>query len=85
MEKLKDENIENLTLLLIYLSSWDENPKKEFGEKPVLRAWKGFRFKVLEELSQKGLISDSRGSKSLYMTDKGIEKAREVLGKIRID
>ncbi|MBI4162627.1 MAG: transposase [Candidatus Aenigmarchaeota archaeon] len=83
MKEVKDVDMENLTLLMIYLSSWDENLKKEFGEEPVLRAWKGFTFEILDELNKKGLISGSKGRKSVYLTDEGIKKAKGLLGRIQ--
>jgi len=83
MKKVKDADIENLTLLMIYLSSWDENLEKEFGEEPVLKAWKGFQFEALDKLNKKGLISDSKGRKSVCLTDKGIKKAKVLLNRVQ--
>ena len=74
----KMREAEDLTLLLIYLSSWDENPKREYGDKPKLRAWKGYDFDVLDSLKEKGFITFSRRWKSLYLTEKGAERAKEI-------
>ena len=72
--------IEELTLLLMYLSSWEE--KAPPGIPPVRRCWKGFRFEVIDELEEKGLISQgSRGSKSVYITGEGEKLAEELKGK----
>jgi len=76
---ISKEDIENLTLLLIYLTSWDENYKKEYDEKPILRAWKNYSFEIIDSLKEKDLISGSMKAKSVYITDKGIKKAKELL------
>jgi len=76
------EEIEELTLLLIYLSSWEE--KACSGMSPVRRCWKGFRFEVIDELEKKGLISQgSFRSKSVYLTEEGINHAEELKEKFK--
>lgn len=73
-DNLKEKNKE-LTLLLLYLNSWEE---KEFDEK-YKRAWKGFDFNVLNTLSDEGLIYDSKCSKSIAFSESGIAKVKELL------
>ncbi len=63
----------DLTLMLIYLTSWEEKPG------PVRRCWKGFRFEILDSLAEAGFISGSKGAKSLYLTEVGEHRARELL------
>ncbi len=46
--------IEELTLLLLYLGSWEEEPLP--GLPTLRRAWKGFRFETLDALEGKGYI-----------------------------
>ena|SRR5690349_19301872 len=58
----------DLVLILMYLSSWTERP----GEAP--RFWKGFRFKILNQLDHEGLIQDSRRAKPAYMSDAGVRR-----------
>lgn len=65
--------IEELTLLLLYLSSWEETQ----GDLAVRRAWRNFRFEVLDALEAQHWISQSR--KSVYLTEAGIQKAQELL------
>jgi len=72
--KISDEQISKLTLLLLYLNSWEE---KDFGH-PVRRAWKGHDFDTLNELEEKRLITQNKTAKSLYLTDKGIAMAKEL-------
>ncbi|MBA7484124.1 hypothetical protein ES707_19648 [subsurface metagenome] len=45
-----DETIKELTLLLIYLTSW----KEDAGLTKVQRSWKGYSFEVLDELNEEG-------------------------------
>jgi hypothetical protein len=68
------EQISKLTLLLIYLTSWEE---KEFGT-PVQRAWKGYDFDILDKLEEQGLIAKSTTAKSLYLTEQGIAVAKNL-------
>lgn len=72
------KEIEDLTLLLIYLTSWDENPKRMYGDKPILRAWKGYDFAILEALQGEGFISFSRKAKSVYLTEEGVKRAKGI-------
>jgi hypothetical protein len=75
------EAIEDLTLLLIYLTSWRE----KVGEGILVsRAWKGYDFDVLNKLNEKGYITGSHRAKSVYLTDEGVEKA-EKLGLLYLD
>ncbi len=70
-----ESRLEDLTLLVIYLSSWVEEKK---GFPPVRRAWKGYLFEVLDTLAGKGLIVSGRRSKSLTLTETGATYAREL-------
>jgi len=76
MSKLNDE-IKELNLLLLYLSGWEEESRNEPG-KMLYRAWKGYLFDVLNELAEEELIIQNMKYKSVLLTDKGIERAKEV-------
>lgn len=80
MNILKEE-IKELTLLLLFLSSWEEN---EFGAK-YRKSWKGYDFDVLNELADSGHIHDGRRSKTVYLSDIGIERAMELVKKYSIN
>jgi len=71
---VEDKYIEELVLLLIYLTSWRED---SFGHK-VFRSWKGYPFDILNNLTEKNLISGSKRTKSVYLTESGLKKAREI-------
>ena len=63
----------DLSLVLMYLSSWKERPSE------ALRFWKGFRFEILNQLADEGLIAGSPRAKSAFLTDAGVHRARELL------
>ena len=71
---LQDNYVEELVLLLIYLTSWKED---SFGQE-VIRSWKGYPFEILDILTEKDLISGSKRAKSIYLTGSGLKKAREI-------
>lgn len=70
-----DERIKELTLLLLYLTAWEE---KDFENEKYLRSWKGYDFDILNELGGEGLIGESKRSKSTYLTEKGVKLAKEL-------
>ena len=70
----REDQILKLTLLLIYLNSWQE---KNF-EPPVHCAWKGYDFDILNALEEKGYISQSKTAKSVYLTEEGVKLAKEL-------
>lgn len=72
------KQIEELTLLVLYLTSWEEK-MEPLGE--VRRSWKTHRFKVLDELGEKGLLSGSKGAKSVYFTERGEQLAEKLKDK----
>ncbi len=77
MEKENTEQfMQDLTLLLAYLCSWKE--KTVLGE-TMHRAWKGYDFNILDKLMEEGLIDFSYKAKSLYLTDEGVQRSKELL------
>ena len=74
------KKIREMTLVLLYLTSWEE---KEFDMK-FRRSWKGYDFDILNELSDEGLVSDSRRSKSIILRESGVEQAEALLVKYGI-
>jgi hypothetical protein len=67
--------LEELTLLVLYLSSWEEQVASGLT---IRRAWKGYLFEVLNELEEKGYVSQSRRAKSLTLTEEGVRRAQEL-------
>ncbi len=72
-EEKMENIIKELTLLLIYFTSWEE--KIITADEPVLRSWKTFRFEILDKLIEEGLITGSKKSKSVYLTEDGVKLA----------
>jgi hypothetical protein len=76
--KNKKELIENLTLLLLYLNSWEEKDKN-IPEHCIHCAWKNYDFDTLDILNDKDLINTKHKSKIIYLTQEGIEQAERIL------
>jgi hypothetical protein len=74
------EQISKLTLLLLYLTSWEE---KDVGT-VVQRSWKGYDFDILNKLQEGGLIEQSKTAKSIYFTEEGIVFAKKLLQTLKI-
>ncbi|HEY3288760.1 MAG TPA: DUF6429 family protein [Anaerolineae bacterium] len=70
----RQELIEELTLVLLYLSSWEE---KNAGN-TLRKAWKGYTFSTLNALEERGLIHQSHRAKSLTLTEEGVALALEL-------
>jgi hypothetical protein len=70
----EDRVVEELSLLLLHLTSWTE----DLPGGSVQRAWKGYPFDVLDTLQAKGLISQSRSAKSVHLTPDGVAKAEQL-------
>jgi hypothetical protein len=75
-----NNQIDELTLLLLYLTSF----KEDYGLEEAQRSWKGYPFESLNELSVNDFIRDNKRSKSVYLTEKGIEQAKEMMKKYNI-
>ena len=74
-----DDQIKELTLLLLYLTSWKETDLP----REMRRSWKGYPFEALNELTDKDLIRGSSRSKSVYLTESGIKEAEALLRKYK--
>jgi len=72
-----DETIKELTLLLIYLTSW----KEDTNLTKVQRSWKGYPFDALDELNEEGYIYGNKRAKSVYLTEEGLGKVKELMKK----
>lgn len=87
MEKINAEKaMRELTMMLIYLSRFTQGDR--FTDTKDFYAWKGYNFDVLNELSDDDYIRQGERpshSKSVYITDGGIEKAKELLNKYGIE
>jgi hypothetical protein len=75
---VEEQIIEDLTLLLLYLTSWQE---KVYGDLTVHRAWKGYLFEVLDLLEEAGYLNQTKQAKSVTLTEAGIERALALAAK----
>jgi hypothetical protein len=67
--ELDTNKIDDATLALLYLGLHDG-----------VRAWKGFDWDTMHRLPEAGQIGDPGGrAKSVVFTEKGLERARELL------
>lgn len=84
---LVEKNIEELTLLLIYLTSWEEEnlyyDENDNLNKDVFKnSWKGYSFDAINELTDKGYLFPSKHkNKSVILTKKGEKLAKELMEK----
>lgn len=81
-----EEAMRELTMILIYLSRFAQDEK--FSEAKDFYAWKGYDFDILNELDNADYIrqgSHPSRTKSVYITESGIEKAKELLVKYGIE
>ena len=83
-EKISPEQaMHDMTLAMIYLTRFTDGRMKKY-EDPPLKAWKSYDWDTLDKLSEEELIIDTHGNKSLYLTDEGIAKAKDILEKYGI-
>ncbi len=78
--------MEELTMILLYLSRFTQ--KGRFSVPGVWRAWKGYDFDTLDQLDNADYIRQSNPPsrlKSVYLTEAGMEKARELMQKYGIE
>ena len=81
------DTIKDLTLMLMYLTSWEESLVPGIRKKPdragiypkARLCWKGYDFDILNELTDEGLVNARNRSKSASFTDEGAAKALELL------
>ena len=73
-DSAREQAMAELTLLLLYLASWEEEPFR--GAPTIHRAWKTHRFEILDALAEEGLLTSTHRSKSVDFTADGLSKAR---------
>ena len=79
-------NIKELTLLLLYLTSWEEkgygyDDNGRLDEVKIKRSWKGYPFEILDELENDGYIHQSKKSKSVTISKNGEKIAKKLIEK----
>jgi hypothetical protein len=86
MDKIEpNQAIKELTMMLMYLSRFNE--KDRFSDGKDNYAWKGYDFRVLNDLTDEDYIrqgSHPSRSKSVYITKTGEQLAKDLMGKYHI-
>ena len=72
-----EEATKAVVLLAIYLQSWDEESTRNPGEF-VLRAWKGYKFDILNNLQAEGMIFQKKGMQSVLLNPKALKAAESL-------
>lgn len=87
MSKVSAEEAQHdLTLVLLYLSRFIDNPRVEdFWNEEVYRAWKGYDFDVLNKLEEEDYVFGNHRNKSICISKEGIEKAKEIMERMGIE
>ncbi len=81
-----NEAMRELTMMLIYLSRFTQGEKFDMAND--FYAWKGYDFDILNELDDADYIRQGNHpsrSKSVYITESGMEQAQKLLDKYGID
>lgn len=68
------EKVKDLILWMLYENSWQE----KILDKTVISAWKGYPFEALNELEDQGMLYQTRRSKSVRLSEAGLEKAKKI-------
>ena len=71
--KNSNDTVKDLTLMLLYLTSWEE---KRIDD-PI--SWKNYNFGIMDKLTEEGLIYGSHRSKSVYLEKSGVLQAKALL------
>lgn len=78
-----EEQIKELTLLLGYLTSW--NDKDRLINEEFQKSWKGYDFGILNKLTEEGYIYQENRKKYFIWEKKGIEEAKRIMKKYNMD
>ena len=74
-----EQTIKELTLMLLYLTSWQDKPARMRPDAAGRVSWKGYAFDTLDAFLEEGLIHGERRSKLVILDDSGIIKAKSLL------
>ncbi len=87
-EKSAEQAIEELTLMLLYLSRFVDRDTPSLDGKTMYHSWKGYDFGILNKLNEKDFIRQGNcpsRSKSVYITDEGIQRAKNLMKEYGIE
>ena len=72
-----EEKIKDLSLMLMFLTGWEEDSRKNPGEKAFC-SWKGYSFKALNALADEKLIIQFKDKKLVILTETGRQVAEKL-------
>ena len=72
-----EEKLRELNLLLLYLTGWEEDSRKNPGEK-VFCTWNGYSFKILNQLHEDKMIVQIKDKKLVIVTEAGRQQAEKL-------
>mgnify|MGYP007102037779 FL=1 len=75
-KKSREQAIEELTMMLVYLTRFQDN--NEYC-RYMENSWKGYDHDTLNALEEKDMLYVPKKSKCIYMTEEGKERARVLL------
>lgn len=78
-----EEQIKELTLLLAYLTSWDD--KDRITKQENKKSWKGYDFNILNKLNEEEYIYQENKDKYFIWEKKGISEAKRLMDKYKIN
>ncbi len=84
------KNIEELTLLLMYLTSWEEeglyyDENNNLNKDIFKKSWKGYSFDAINELTDKGYLFPRKyKNKSVTFTKEGEKLAKELMERYEV-
>ena len=78
-----EEQIKEITLLLAYLTSWDE--KDRLLQQEFKKSWKGYDFDILNKLNEEEYIYQENKKKYFIWEENGIDEAKRLIKKYKID
>lgn len=78
------QTIKELTLMLLYLTSWQDQPARMRPDATGRVSWKSYDFSTLNKLEEEGHIFGSHKAKSVMLDESGVAQAKELLAKYGI-
>ncbi len=72
-----EEKIKDLSLLLMFLTGWEEDSHQNPGEKAFC-SWKGYSFKALNKLADEKLIIQFKDKRPTILTEAGKQLAEKL-------
>ena len=85
MPEKQKKTIRELTLMLMYLTSWEERDTPEMRAVKKKELEKGYDHDLLNKLSEEGLINAAGRTYPALITPEGEAEARKLLAQYGID